>query len=258
MRSVQARFIAGAVTAIDLAMAEAQLVEAEAQRIEDGRRLVQAESEFRRVLDLQPDEPTALTTLGPPALPEGFSKELAIQKAIAQRREAAAWTSAGERWRKADRRLRAEAVGPLHLGFEVERQGNRAPNSSVGASMGAELPIVRNNQGERAIARKEARAADVERELVEHAIAREVVSSYQLLAAALAEVAMLEARALPAAERTLSMVKTLLESGAVDYFRLLSARSNAFALRTRRVDALREAWLHRVALARAMGDEGSL
>jgi outer membrane protein TolC len=49
------------------------------------------------------------------------------------------------------------------------------------------------------------------------------------------------------------MVHTMLDAGVVDYFRVLTARSSAFALRSRRVEALREAWLGRIALERAMG-----
>jgi outer membrane protein TolC len=44
-----------------------------------------------------------------------------------------------------------------------------------------------------------------------------------------------------------------LEAGAVDYFRLLSARRSAFELRARRVASLRDAWLSRIALERAVG-----
>ena len=49
------------------------------------------------------------------------------------------------------------------------------------------------------------------------------------------------------------MVQTMLDAGVVDYFRLLAARSSAFQLRSRRVEALREAWLCRIALERAIG-----
>jgi outer membrane protein TolC len=49
------------------------------------------------------------------------------------------------------------------------------------------------------------------------------------------------------------MTTEMLEAGAVDYFYLLTARRSAFELRARRVSSLREAWLARIALERAVG-----
>ena len=80
-----------------------------------------------------------------------------------------------------------------------------------------------------------------------------MAASYELLKGALAELAALDERAVPEVERTMAMIRTLLDSGAVDYFRLLTARSNAFAVRRQRVEALHEAWIHRIALERATG-----
>ena len=141
------------------------------------------------------------------------------------------------------------------LQVQAERQGNTNPNSSVGASLGFELPVAWRNQGERAVARSQAQAAELERELTEHAIEREVAAAYLRLEAALSELALLEQRAVPAAERTLAMVDVMREAGAIDYFRVLSARRDVFALRARRVDALREAWLSRIALERGVGGD---
>ncbi|HEY6877972.1 MAG TPA: TolC family protein, partial [Polyangiales bacterium] len=107
--------------------------------------------------------------------------------------------------------------------------------------------------GERAVAEKQADAAELESELAGSLIEREASSSFRRLEAALAELSAIEEGALPAAERTLVMVHTMLDAGVVDYFRLLTARSVAFALRNRRVEALREAWLCRIALERAIG-----
>jgi cobalt-zinc-cadmium efflux system outer membrane protein len=250
---VKARLAADAATALDLTLSESQYAETQADLQRARRGLVEAQNALRQVLDLPPDAALVVDALDAPTLPEGFSPEQAITRALAARQELSAWASARERWRAADARLRAEAMGPVTAAFEAERQGNTGPNTSIGASVGFELPIIQRNQGERAVARGQAAAAGVERELVEHTIAREVATAYRRLDAALAELKALDDSALPAAERTLRMVHTLLDSGAVDYFRLLSARSGAFALRSRRVEALREAWLSRIALERAMG-----
>lgn len=252
---VQARVAAHAATALDLTLSASQYAEAEANLARARRSLVEAQDRFRQVLDLTPDSALALSPLDAPRLPSELTIEQAIAQALGSRKELAAWSASRARWRSADSRLRAEAVAPVTAALEGERQGNATPRQTIGASVGMELPILQRNQGERAVARGEAKAAGVERELAEHAIAREVATAYRRLDAALAELAALDQKALPAAERTLAMVRTLLDSGAVDYFRLLTARSNAYALRSRRVDALREAWLCRIALERALGSE---
>jgi outer membrane protein, heavy metal efflux system len=250
---VKARLAANAATALDLTLSETQYAETQADLQRARRTLIEAQNGLRQVLDLPPEVPLAVGTLEPPTLPAGLSPEQAIARALASRQELSAWSSVRARWQAADARLRAESIGPMSAAFEAERQGNRSPNTSVGASVGFELPFVQRNQGERAVARGQAAAAGTERELLEHTIAREVATAYGRLDAALAELKALDDSAIPAAERTLSMVRTLLDSGAVDYFRLLSARSGAFALRSRRIEALREAWMSRIALERAIG-----
>lgn len=250
---VEARLRASAATALDVALSESQHAEARADVERAQRTLVEAQDRFRQALDLPPSSAVRVAGLDAPVLPEGLTLEAALVRARARRGEVAVWTSTRERFEASDKRLRREAVAPVQTSLEYERQGNHNVNQSVGASVGVELPFVQKNQGERAVARMEARAADVERELVEHAIEREVATSFQRLEAALRELALLDERAVPAAERTLTMVRTLLEAGAVDYFRLLSAQSGAFALRKRRVETLREAWACRVALERAIG-----
>jgi cobalt-zinc-cadmium efflux system outer membrane protein len=252
-RSVKARFEAHAATALDLSLSETQQAETESDLARARRAVVDAQTGFRQALGLPLEAPTEVVPLAHPRMPERLSSEAAVALALDQRRETAAWASQRERWRAADARLRAEAVAPLTAGIEAERQGNRQPNSSVGASVNVELPVAWRNQGERAVARQQSSAAELERELVEQAITREVVGSYQRLEIALTELAALEQRAVPAAERTLEMIGVMLQSGAINYFRVLSARRDAFALRARRVETLREAWRSRIALERAVG-----
>lgn len=253
LERVQARLNANAATALDVALSESQYAEATANLARAQRTLVEAQNSFRQALDLSHDHDIRVATLSGPKLPAGLTVETAVARARDKRMEAAAWASASQRWRSADRRLRAEAMAPVVAALEGEAQGNNNTQKSVGAGVNFELPFVMTNQGERAVARGEASAAEVERELASHGIERDASSSYRRLEAALAELAAIEERALPAAERTLQMVHTMLDAGVVDYFRLLAARSSAFQLRSRRVEALREAWLCRIALERAIG-----
>jgi outer membrane protein TolC len=253
LERVQARLDANAATALDVALSESQYAEAAADLARAQRTLVEAQNAFRQALDLSHDTDIRVSALSGPTLPAGLTIENAVVRARDKRMEAAAWASASRRWRSADRRLRAEAMAPVTAALEGEAQGNNNTQKSVGAGVNFELPFVMTNQAERAVARGEASAAAVEHELASHGIDRDASSSYRRLEAALAELAAIEERALPAAERTLQMVHTMLDAGVVDYFRLLAARSSAFQLRSRRVEALREAWLCRIALERAMG-----
>jgi len=253
LAKVQARLDADATTALDLALTESQYAEAVANQARTQRAVVEAQKLFRESVGLAYDAQVEVESLPIPSLPEGLTVELAVQRARTHRKEAAIWARENERWRHADRRLRAEAWAPASVQFETESQANRNTKHTIGAAAALELPVVFRNQGERAVARGEANAANVQREITEQAIDREASSTYRALEAALLELATIDARALPAAERTLAMVQIMLEAGVVDYFRLLTARSGAFALRTRRVEALREAWFARIALERAMG-----
>ncbi len=250
---VQARLAANATTALDAALAQSQHAEATANLARAQRVLIEAQAQFRQTVGLAHDAAVEVMPLAQPSLPTGLTMEAALERARARRREAVAWSAAGERWRAADTRLRREAVAPMTANLESESQGNQNTQSTVGAGLGFELPFVFKNQGERAVAEKQAVAAELESELAGSLIEREASSSFRRLEAALSELSAIEEGALPAAERTMVMVHTMLDAGVVDYFRLLTARSAAFALRSRRVDALREAWLCRIALERAIG-----
>lgn len=253
LAKVQARLDANATTALDVALTESQYAEALANLAHADRSLVEALNTFRQTLDLPHHTPIEVSALPGLKLPDGLTLEAAIARSRLRRQETVAWASATKRWHAADGRLRTEAWAPATAALEGEAQANRNTQTSIGAAVGFELPLIARNQGARAVASGEAAAADVERELAARSIEREASSSFQALEAALAELAALEERALPAAERTLSMVHTMLDAGVVDYFRVLTARSSAFELRSRRVEALRQAWLCRIALERAMG-----
>lgn len=253
LAKVQARLDANATTALDVALSESQYAETLANLARADRFLVEAENTFRQTLDLPHDAQIEVAQLPGPTLPSGLTLDGALARSRLRRKETVAWASANQRLHAADGRLRTEAWAPATAQLEGEAQANRNTQTTVGAALGFELPLLAKNQGARAVASGEAAAADVERELAAHGIEREASSSFQALEAALAELAALEERALPAAERTLSMVHTMLDAGVVDYFRVLTARSSAFALRSRRVEALRQAWLCRIALERAIG-----
>ncbi|MET0342277.1 MAG: TolC family protein [Polyangiales bacterium] len=156
---VKARLAAHAATALDLTLSESQYAETQANLQRARRTKVEAQNSLRQVLDLPPDAPVVVGDLDVPVMPDGITTEQAVTRALAERRELTALDNERERWRAADARLRAEAIGPMTANLEFERQGNTNPRSTVGASMGWELPFVQRNQGERAVARGQAAQA---------------------------------------------------------------------------------------------------
>jgi outer membrane protein TolC len=253
LKRIQARFDAKAATLLDLALAEREYGEAKADTARARREVVEAVGDFRQVLDLPATEPVAVAPLEAPAVPAGLSLDSAVSTAVSRRREMLAIDNAIQRYRRSDKRLRREAVAPVILGAEGEAQGNQNTQSTAGASITTELPIFQRNQGERAVAKGQAAALTVNRELTEHTVAREASVAFQRLEAALAELTALEQQATSAADKALAMTTEMLEAGAVDYFYLLTARRSAFQLRARKVSSLRDAWLSRIALERAVG-----
>ncbi len=253
LKRVRARFDANAATRLDVALAEREYGIAEADTARAQRAALEAQTALRQMLDLPPHERVEVTPLELPTIPEGMSVEAAVKRALVHRREMAVLEKGIERLKHSDLRLRREAIGPMMLGAEGEAQGNQNTNSTVGGSLSFELPVIWKNQGARAVAKGEAAALAVERELTEHAIARQAALAYQTLQAALAEFQAIEGQASRAADSALAMTNEMLEAGAVDYFYLLTARRSAFELRARRVSSLRDAWLSRIALERAVG-----
>jgi outer membrane protein, heavy metal efflux system len=255
---VQARFDAKAGTALDLALSQRDYAESVANLARAQRRLAEARLAFRLALDLPPDAGLAVEPLPTLELPPGITPDNVVQLARTRRREALALSAGAQRKRVQQTRARREAVGPLVLAAEGERQGVQNPQSSLGASLQTELPFILKNQGDVAIARGESSQFAVQSELTDRQIGREAFAAFASFEAALAEFTAIDQQATPAAERALDMTVDMLEAGAVDVFRVLSARQVAFALRLRRVEVLREAWLLRVQLERAVAYEEDL
>lgn len=250
---VKARFDAKAATALDVALSERDHAESVAATSRARGALVEARGRLRQALDLPPSDSVETATLDAPALPAGLTADGAIALAVQRRADPAVFRAGVGRTRVADTRLRREVVAPVVAFGEVEAQGNKNTNKSGGVGLSTELPLFLRNQGERAVNRGQGEVLNVEGAISERSVGREAQVTYQQLEAALAELATIEQSATPAAERALSMTMEMLDAGAVDYFRLLNARQSAFALRSRRVDALRAAWRLRIALERAVG-----
>ena len=219
----------------------------------DQRRLELARNELRHVLDLDPDEHVVADTLDPDVWSHDVSVEEVVARAAEQRREAGAWRSLSRRMRVTEDRLFAEAVPPLFVSFEYEMQGNDQRNQSIGVGAQIGLPFWWTAQGERGIARAESVAASDAAERTDRSIAREAAGALRAIELAVSELRQLDRDAVPAAEQALSLIDELLAAGSVEIFRALTARRDVFELRARRVEALRDAWIARTELERAIG-----
>lgn len=245
---------AGAATAVDLALVEAELGEARAASFDATRASLDARARLRMLLDLDATAPIEVAPLGVPGAPEG---DLARWRAdaLATRPEPRGFATAQRRLRITEDRLFAESIDPLVVALEWESQSNTQTAHTIGVSLSATLPLLRTFQGERAVTRGERDAAAVDETLAGRGVEREVVRAAQRLETTLAELEALEQLAIPAVERAREGMLTLLQSGATDVFRVLGTQRQLFELRERRLAVFREAWAARVELDRAIGAE---
>jgi outer membrane protein TolC len=243
----EARLRARAVTVLDLALAERELGQAESDLAAARREREEASGQFRSILDLPPLAEISVAPIASPEMPRGVRREDAATRAVAYRREQASVAAASARTRVSVSRLRAQAVAPVLVNGEFEWQAYQ--QGSFGMSAQWALPVLHTAQGERAVATAEALGLDRRRALTE----REVATAWSVLAARLDEVQALLDRVIPAAARTVTLTEALFESGAAEAFRVLLARQDFAAARIRLLNTLREAWIARIALDRAVG-----
>jgi outer membrane protein, heavy metal efflux system len=123
----------------------------------------------------------------------------------------------------------------------------------VGASI--ELPVAQRNQGPRAVTARQREGVRMHLELEARRLSRGVVAAWNAYEARRLELERLTLRAVPAATRTLSFAEAGWQAGRFDLFRLLTAARDALRLRANRIDVLEAAWIARIELERAVGEE---
>ncbi len=252
---VRARVDAGAATAVDQALVERERAEAEADLAEANRRRTAADGALRRTLDLTPTEALPLSPLERPTPLSPVERTQAGPRAQRQRRDVSALERGAARWVASDDRLRAGAIAPLVLGLEGQQVATSSNDlgSSLGASVRWELPLAQRAQGERAVAQAEASGLRVQAVLLRRQVDRDVATAAEGLDAALAELDALTGRALPAAERLVAATEASWAAGALDIFRVLTARRDLLSVRARILTATRASWRARIEYDRAMG-----
>jgi outer membrane protein TolC len=251
LSAVRARLDAQSATALDLALAERERAGAEFDLVTARRERDAAAARLREALSLSPLNEVEVASIGAPTVPVGWTRERAVALAAQHRRESSAFAAAARRLSASRQRLHHEATAPLFVAGEVEWQGYS--QASFGFSAQWALPLSQTNQGDRALADAQSRTQDEQRALALRGAGHDGATAFTELERRLEELSVLEERAIPAAERALSLTEALFRAGSIDAFRLLLARQQLFADRARRLDALRAAWHARVALDRATG-----
>ena len=253
LQRVRARMEAKAATALDIALAEREVAQAQASLLAARRVYERAKVDLREALDLPPLSELDIASLELPRLPTNLTAERAARMARDRRFESEALERAAQRFERSERRLRAQAIEPFFLGPSYELQGNTARLSSVGVNASFTLPFVFTNQAERAVARGEAKRARIESSIVRRTVEREASGAFLSLEFLLQELERIEREALPLSQRIVEMRETQLVSGAADIFLVLLAQRDLYGVRAQRVEALRQAWYARIALERAVG-----
>lgn len=254
--AIEERRTLGAATALDGALAAQEAAVAASEALSADRAVMSAREALREVLGLAPETALEVAALGLPPAPASLDVDAAMARAARDRRDATAARVATSRLEVSEHRLWAEAVAPLVVSAEYELQGNSQRNQTFGFGASIALPLLWMNDGERAVVLGEADEARLRAELADGRIAREASAAVQQLELLLAELRALDEEALPAAATSVELAEALLEAGAIDLFRLLTLRRERFELEARRIEVLRDAWLARAELDRALGAGG--
>ena len=132
-----------------------------------------------------------------------------------------------------------------------------APISPIFGQLGLsiELPFPQRNQGPRAVTARAREGVRARIELEARRLTREVVAAWNAYEARRLELERITQRAMPAAARTLAFAEAGWQAGRFDLFRLLTAARDALRLRANRIDVLEAAWIARIELERAVGEE---
>ena len=254
---IEARLAAGDTTALDRAMVQRERATAEADVARSLRLRREASDALRMALDLPARSPIEVGPLGAPSMPTADTVARTAATAGMRRGEVrAAEATAAEAMAREVRQGR-EALAPLSVGLEAQQVavGPQQTASTLGMSLRWELPLARRAQGERAVSTAESQSARSDARALQRVVSREVEASAARLESALAELEVLEQRALPAATHLEQQATVTWTAGSLEWFRVQEARRERLELAARALEVLREAWLARIDLDRATGAE---
>jgi cobalt-zinc-cadmium efflux system outer membrane protein len=252
LAAAQRRVAAGAASDLEAAQAELdvallQASEASFIRMRDANLM-----ELRDVLDLGAMVAVDLTSPveEPPQL---AAAKVYVDRALQHHPTLAALNARVHQLDSTETRLEREVFPRVGVYGGVDA----APLSPLFGVLGVsiELPVAQRNQGPRAVTARAREGVRTRLELEARRLARQVVAAWNAYEARRLELARITESAMPAAARTLSFAEAGWQAGRFDLFRLLTAARDALRLRANRIDVLEAAWIARIELERAVGEE---
>jgi cobalt-zinc-cadmium efflux system outer membrane protein len=250
LAAVDERAAVGAASDVDATSAQLAVADARAERAGAEAARDDALRDLGALLDLDPGERPSLTTpiTELPAPPTAA----ALARLATRRHPEVAVSDARAAVHEATRTRLARELAPqigVYAGLDL------APASPMFGLLGlsVELPVFQRNQGPRAVAAAEREREETRAALTARRIARDVDWLRDAYAARRDAATTLDTDAVPTAARRLALIEEGWRLGRLDVFRVTTARDDLLRARTRRLNALADAWATWIALERAMG-----
>lgn len=244
------RSAAGAGSDVEVTSAEAELAERRAEVLAAEADESLHQMELRWLLGLPAAKPLALST---PVDRPGEAPAVAALRGLAaeQRPDLAISEARLASLAAADVRLTKEAQPKVGLFGSVDASPASPLFGILGVSV--ELPLVQRNQGPRAVVAAE-RQTELERaHAIERRLTLEIGSRREVHEKSRAELAVLVATGIPAAQRRFALVEEGWRAGRFDVFRVTAAAHDLVRLKALRIDVLRRIWNERLLLERLTG-----
>ena len=252
--AAQRRVTAGAASDLEAAAAELDVALVMASEASFIRERDAHLMELRDVLDLGATVAVDLTSPveEPPRLAEA---KVYVDRALQRHPILAALHARVHQLDATEHRLEREVFPRVGVYAGVDA----APLSPVFGVLGLslELPVAQRNQGPRAVTARAREGVNTRLELEARRLSRQVVAAWNAYEARRQELERITQSAMPAAARTLSFAEAGWQAGRFDLFRLLTAARDALRLRANRISVLEAAWIARIELERAVGEEVS-
>jgi cobalt-zinc-cadmium efflux system outer membrane protein len=254
LSAAERRVVAGAASDLEAASAELDVALLQASEASFIRERDAHLMDLRDVLDLGATVAVDLTSPvdEPPPL---AAAQVYVERALRHHPALAALSARVKLLDSTEHRLEREVFPRLGVYAGVDA----APLSPVYGVLGVsvELPFAQRNQAPRAVTARVREGVRTRIELEARRLSRDVVAAWNAYEARRLELERITQRAMPAAARTLSFAEAGWQAGRFDLFRLLTAARDALKVRANRIDVLEAAWMARIELERAVGEEVS-
>jgi len=251
VEAVKRQVAEGAASEIDLQLATLQRVEVERERLEAERNANLALSPLRAILNLHPQRPINITSRV--ALPEEREDILPSLIATAEktRAEFAALDKSKQELDATLVSLGRQAIPDpqIYLSIQQDLPGQYY----LGGGVQVDLPTFRRNQGPKAEVRASIEQLENDRALLSRSVAIEVAAAHHNVLALRDQVKLVEAKVLPAADRSAELLREGWRSGKFDFFRVIQASREAWSARRNYYRILGDLWLASTELDRAAG-----